>query len=145
MNERTNERTNERMDDSSKRTRQETREANGADRSGAGRPADLRIACMRARTRVRACMHFHRRALRNCKVAYMQGVKLRGCWSFDPRGSRGRSAREDRRDIDPLQQRILAHLALPLPARAGLLDEYRPGTIAPLTCTLTTSRVPFGQ
>lgn len=46
---------------------------------------------MRARTRVRACVHFHRRARRNCKVAYMQGVKLRGR-SFDPRGSRGRPA-----------------------------------------------------
>ena len=35
-------------------------------------------------TRSRACVHFHRRARRNCKVAYMQGVKL-GSRRFDPR------------------------------------------------------------
>lgn len=78
---------------------------------------------MRARTRVRACVHFHRRARRNCKVAYMQGVKLRGR-SFDPRVSHGRpSVRE--RDIDPLQQRILARLA----CRAGRLGPAFPMNI----------------
>lgn len=66
-----------------------TREANGAKR-----PARPISKCMRTRTRVRACVHFHR-ARRNCKVAYMQGVKLRR--SFDLIDGRGY------RDIDSLQ------------------------------------------
>lgn len=41
-------------------------------------------ACTHTRPRSRACVHFHRRARRNCKVAYMQGVKL-GSRRFDPR------------------------------------------------------------
>lgn len=41
-------------------------------------------ACTRTRPRSRACVHFHRRARRNCRVAYMQGVKL-GSRRFDPR------------------------------------------------------------
>lgn len=41
-------------------------------------------ACTHTRPRPRACVHFHRRARRKCKVAYMQGVKL-GSRRFDPR------------------------------------------------------------
>lgn len=78
-----NERTNERC---AARGHGETREANGAKR-----PAWPISKCMRTRTRVRACVHFHR-ARRNCKVAYMQGVKLRGR-SFDPRAIDERGSR----------------------------------------------------
>lgn len=58
-------------------------------------------------TRVRACVHFHR-ARRNCKVAYMQGVKLRG-QSFDPRAVHERGSRY--RSVATANS--LARLALP--------------------------------
>lgn len=65
-----------RTDEPRKRTRWD---AWGEWSEPAGRPADLWPAtCMRVRTRTCACVHFHHRARRNCKVAYMQGVKLRG-------------------------------------------------------------------
>lgn len=51
------------------------------------RGACCMYACTRTRPRSRACVHFHRRARRNCKVAYMQGVKL---------AARGGSIRENR-------------------------------------------------
>lgn len=44
-------------------------------------------------TEDRACVHFHRRARRNCKVAYMQGVKL------SP--ARGPIREREYLDIDP--------------------------------------------
>lgn len=91
-----------------------TREANGAKR-----PAWPISKCMRTRTRVRACVHFHR-ARRNCKVAYMQGVKPRGR-SFDPR-----SMREDR-DIDSLQRQILSRVAFSM----SIFREWLRHRVAP--------------
>lgn len=76
------------------------------------RGACCMYACTRTRPRSRACVHFHRRARRNCKVAYMQGVKL----------AAARSERIERyREIQQLQQR---RATIPS-TRGGQLSVFR--------------------
>lgn len=79
-------------------------------------------------TVTRACVHFHRRARRNCKVAYMQGVKL-GSRRFDPRPRIEISIRCNSSEIPATQRTAFQRVPA---AVHSLFDRYRFG----IGCTI---------
>lgn len=83
----------------------------------------------------RACVHFHRRARRNCKVAYMQGVKL-GSRRFDPRPRIEISIRCNSSEFQQRQGSLVVRVP---PCMLGLFGQHRRPSIrsvAPSTCLL---------